>query len=1039
MSWRKWLVRGLVFTVVAGGAGAAFLYSRWTDPAVVRQQVVDKLHQLFPAASVTLDSARLQIFGGIALRELRLVRRDDPEQEELAYVPSAVVFHDKEHLLDGKIAFRKVELRRPRLRVVRERDGRWNLEGLMASGAGDEPLPTIVIGQGTLVFEDRLAPAGTPPVEITDVSLTLINDPVATLLIEGSGTSEALGAVKLRGSYQRDTRAATLSVQAEGLPLCPTLVQRLSAFCPGQGIEPFPLAGRLDLKGTLCYEPAASQPLQYELSCAVRGGKVQHPQLPLPKGLENLEAALRLLDGRLTVERLTASSGAARLELVKGTATLPRPDQDFEATLTVKHLDVCGGLCERLPEAIRALHDHFRPSGPAAVRIEAARRGGRWLRQTFSLFPDGLAVCFQGFKYPAEGITGVIEYDHLQSVTKVDIQGKAGGGPVTLRGTWKGTGGAIEARLELVADRLPLDRRLIEALPPELQAVANDFKPSGRVQGTAVICRVPGSDDYHCTYGIRFSDTHVCWKAFPLALTFSGGVLNIYPDFWEFKDGRATHNGAEITVAARTYPPPGVRGHAGARLVVDVTGRDVPLTDELRKAAQEVPALATTYETLSPTGRFCFAARLDRAPGRADDVEAVLELGGGSVTPSFFRYELGDLAGRVRYHNGRVELTGLTAAHRGSRFSLTDATIDFYPNGGFYADLRDLRGNPVLPDDAFTSALPEALKTACETLQLRDPFAGKARLVVAQGAEPGAPATIFWDGQMWVAGAKLAVGVDLDGVSGTVACRGLYDGRQLRGLSGNVLLSEATLFKQPFKDVHANLLVRKNEPESLIVGLKAPLFGGDVSGQARVEFGPKLRYELNLTGSQIDLEQFGRHNLGARSQLSGIAAARLHLTGTGAGAGSLQGNGSIDVPYTALTKLYNLPWLLDLLKFLGLRWPDRTLFEEAHAAFNIQGERVHVTRLDLLGNVVTLWGRGEVNLDGSDIQLDFYPGWARIEQVLPAAVRAVPTAISKSLLKIEVRGQLSDNPKDLKFTKKPLPGIVDPLLQVRDFVIGKKN
>src|SRR5262245_39666470 len=114
MSWRKWLVRLLVFGVLAGAAFAVVLYQRWTDPAVVRQQVIARLEKLFPNASISLESARLRILGGIVLNELRIVRRDDPNRHDILHVPSAIVYHDKEHLLNGEIAFRKVELHRPR-------------------------------------------------------------------------------------------------------------------------------------------------------------------------------------------------------------------------------------------------------------------------------------------------------------------------------------------------------------------------------------------------------------------------------------------------------------------------------------------------------------------------------------------------------------------------------------------------------------------------------------------------------------------------------------------------------------------------------------------------------------------------------------------------------------------------------------------------------------------------------------------------------------------------------------------------------------
>src|SRR5262249_21163989 len=132
MAWRKWIVRGLVFSILGGLGCAVALYLRWTNPAPVRQPVMGRLEALFPRAPISLDSARLRLLGGISLNELRLTRRDDPEQTELAHIPSAVVYHDKEKLLEGTLNIRKVELHRPRLRLIRYPDGRWNVDGLAA-------------------------------------------------------------------------------------------------------------------------------------------------------------------------------------------------------------------------------------------------------------------------------------------------------------------------------------------------------------------------------------------------------------------------------------------------------------------------------------------------------------------------------------------------------------------------------------------------------------------------------------------------------------------------------------------------------------------------------------------------------------------------------------------------------------------------------------------------------------------------------------------------------------------------------------------
>src|SRR5262249_38356517 len=156
---------------------------------------IAQVEEYFPGASVSLDSARLRLLGGIALSELRLSRRDDPDKAEFANVPYAVIYHDKEQLLDGKLAIRKMKLQRPRLRLLRRADGSWNLVGLTGPVGTQQALPTIVVEQGTLVVEDHLASPGAVPLEIKDVELTLINDPPSTVTLRAKGNADLVGTV----------------------------------------------------------------------------------------------------------------------------------------------------------------------------------------------------------------------------------------------------------------------------------------------------------------------------------------------------------------------------------------------------------------------------------------------------------------------------------------------------------------------------------------------------------------------------------------------------------------------------------------------------------------------------------------------------------------------------------------------------------------------------------------------------------------------------------------------------------------------------
>ena len=648
-----------------------------------------------------------------------------------------------------------------------------------------------------------------------------------------------------------------------------------------------------------------------------------------------------------------------------------------------------------------------------------------------------MGVTFIKFPYPLERMTGTLDMNLLTRLLEIDVTGHTGGGlgisrPVFIKGTWKGEGQQADGDIDIHGTDIALDEQLVSALPTaptNFQRLARGFNAVGKGDIKAHIRFEPGAREFRNQYHVRFHETFVRWDKFPYPLENVSGFLDIYPKHWEFRDGRGTHRGAEITVQGNSMTPPAKEGEPSTGLVLDITGRNLPLDDELHSALKPVGNLGKSWETFRPRGKMNFTARINQATASLADMEVKLDLRGGTIEPVFFPYALDDITGSFHFHKNKLKIRDAGARHQDAVFSLAKGTVDLHPEGGQYADLSELHVESLMLDGDMIQALPRSLRGGAAAFNLRAPVTVKARLVVAQGGDPGNQPDIYWDGQVWLRDATFNTGMEWTKVSGTIASMGRYNGRQLMGVNGNVLLDEAVLFSQPLRNLQANFQVKETMPDVMLLGLKGPIYGGDISGQARIDFNSTLRYELNLTGSQIDLREFGKQNLGASSQMQGTAMARLHLTGQGGASDTLDGHGSIDV---LNARLYNLPLLLDLLKFLGLRWPDRTAFEELHALFSIHGKRVNMRKLEILGNAISLTGKGEFNYDGTDLALDFYPGWARLEQLLPPAVRPLPPAINKNLLTIEMRGKVSSNEKDRKFTMKPMPALVDPVLQMRD-------
>jgi hypothetical protein len=437
------------------------------------------------------------------------------------------------------------------------------------------------------------------------------------------------------------------------------------------------------------------------------------------------------------------------------------------------------------------------------------------------------------------------------------------------------------------------------------------------------------------------------------------------------------------------------------------------------------PALGQTYEALRPGGRLDFDAEvLDRGP---QDLDVAVTVHGPSIRPRFFDYSLDDLQGWLRYADGQVALNGVWGRHGVGVLGIKKGVVLLGRNGGYQVRLDNpadppLVGRGLAPDDDLQRALPAALKKGFNSVALRGPVDVASSLIVTV-AEPGASPEIWWDGQAHLDGNALHAGVEVSEAAGVVACAGNFKNQQLDWVKGNIALEQATVLGQPLRDLHAQLEAEQKHPDELrFHNIHADLFGGSLGGEARLTFGPAFSYDVDLLALGVRLEQFGRHNFPA-AELQGAALVRLYLAGDGSGVSGLHGGGLIEVPSG---KMLRLPPLLGLLNAFGLRAPDKTAFEQARLRFAVDGPQMRVDEMELTGNAVSLSGQGTLNLDGSNLNLDFAATWGRVRSWLPRGFNEVPRLVSEQFFKIKMRGKVGE----VHYDPVIVPGVAESVKSV---------
>ena len=568
-----------------------------------------------------------------------------------------------------------------------------------------------------------------------------------------------------------------------------------------------------------------------------------------------------------------------------------------------------------------------------------------------------------------------------------------------------------------------------------------------------------------------------------------------------FDDFTAVHAGAPLWMNGAKRPIPESRDHM---LVIHVGANNLPLDAEL-KTALTTAKIDSVWTTLAPKGKITFAADVEviarppvkRPSARPDDIDLPLDpskdlkltlsFSGPTVMPTFFPYELTDLTGWLEYKNDRLDVERVAARHGMSRVKLNAGDVRFYPDGVVWANLGGIEMKPCIPDSALKKALPGKLGSAVDDLQLK----GSTDLLVkhlvvltppervasnsvapsdlvARGqltpttatfipspttAAPRPDPIVYWDAELKLFGASLDTGVTWEDAFGSVACRGRYEGTHVGAVRGNIWLDKAIISRMPV--TAARCLVKSDEqasdparpgqylPATLqFLNITGDLFHGALGGQARVVLTDPTRYEVWLTANNTQLEEVARHyKLGSDADLKGIAQAQLriyNIPDPKTGRLVVEGKGKIDVP---TGRMYNLPIMLDLVKVFKFQAPDKTAFEQAHAVFRIQGDRLKVDQLDLIGKAICVGGSGELDLTGDYVKFEFYTVWSQVlKQMINTPVGDLTAFLSKNLFRIKMvreNGELKYKPEAVPLVTEPAKAAVERMKRASGKRFGK--
>lgn len=887
--------------------------------------------------------------------------------------------------------------------------GRWELNGSMNGLPADQSLLELIT---------ELDPGAHEKLVRVDRRLHEICLPESDVPINEESFERALSGAP-QGA-ESETQYASLSNQ-EGVPTLISVSHQESQSSEDAAIPNFGLSGEMGVNFRLT-QASPNDRVDYRFLVNLIQGELDHPLLPFP--LRQLQGTVYLDQHQLLVRDVRAVNGKMELELTADLAIhgLTTPG---EMQVRVKNVPLSHQLKEMLSPALQKVYDSLNPSGLLNVNGTFLYDGfGNWTQEDVLYEFEDSTVVFDKFRYPIHQVRGTITPDIKETgeiTYQYQFEGLAGQRPVTLAGWSQPQDQGGEAQYELWCEKVPVDETFLNACPEAVHHALKSLDFHGESDLRLKLQRHRGQEEgFHHQLQLDVTNGSMEYSKFPYPVRDVSGQVSFdsADKVWHLRSVKGKHGDAMLTAAGTVIPE-----KENDRLELRLMLTDAVIDHQLEHAISGVvPGL---WDELSPSGRVTAEARIQWMPDRdLLNVELPhISVTQGGLMLKAFRYNFDDIDAKLSYANGRVQISKFSAKHEETKIR-GSGEYQIEPGRLWRMTFQDIDVDDLLPDRQFRNALPDSMAEGLDTLAPDGRVTFKdSSLELRGGLGSNLPVTAAWDLNGIIEGVDFSVGVDVKDARGTFRSMGTWDGRKVVS-RGEVKLDSAFVLNQHLKRVVGPFSVNDRE---VIVGtvspkmesqdpLTAELLEGTLRLNARAVIGSQRRdvygqmtgeptkYKALLRLNGAKLEEYLRRQGGGNVRLQGDVNGRLILEGVGQDPADLVGEGRVEIKPAAL---YELPVILRIFQTLNITAPpDQAAFDEAVMKFQIRNEQFEFSSIDLLGNALSLRGRGTVRFD-EKIDLEFYSIVPKSQPVIPL-VREIVRSASYGMVAVDVKGSISD-------------------------------
>jgi hypothetical protein len=1032
----KW---GLLAALVAAAGLALYFYSRVNDE--IRQRVLSIWREKYPNLVVNIRSARLVDGEGIEIVGLSLA---DPNatgpQAELVSFEEIMLYCQTSlpELIEAEPKFSHVRIRRPMIHATRRSDSSWSAAQLLPLPKFSERPVPIAIEGGTIEFFD---PLKDPPSTLTLREINLQTQPLDSGDPAGEPSFEVRGycagdhfqRIEISGKFSPSSKSFDIGGSLAGLDVSPELRESLPADLSERLAKVAPLRGQAHIDFHLHENPAGPSPVLFELKGQVTRGRFEHPNLP--DSLTDLAITFRADNQGITIDKLTAKTGPASVTL-SGRIYGFTPGAPLSLKAHAEHLIVRGTWERILPQSFVVQWRKFLPAGE--INADAALQfDGREWQPSVTVQCLNVSLTYYKYPYRLDRCLGWMTF--AGNRLDMDFVGYAASQPVHVvghfgypLGIFNNPGEHFIGEITVSGRNIPFDRNLFDALPGKPKEVLESLNPVGTFDFEMHNHRDDPNGPIFQSLTVLLNRITVKYEKFKYQISNVRGKLVMNDHHWTFRDLDGTNGPGHITAEGWLNPlDPQLKDW---ELSLHFNGTNVPLQDDLCEALN--PQSQRVWHQLKPQGainlsadmHYLSAAKIPELQFSASPVEGTV-----SIEPEMFRYRLERLQGQLDYHEGRIDLRKIHAVHDRTVVEASGFCL-FDHEGNWRLRFEPIAVDQLHADRDLLAALNGRLKRCVVALNPTGTISVNGGILEFAGnSDPNVPNRSAWNLPFEVHQGTIGNAIRFENINGGVRLIGDCDGVHARS-KGLVAIDSLTFKELQFTQVQGPLWM---DEKQVLLGAGAPplrageqtphvtahFYGGMVQADCAFALGDPARYSLQAVLTDGDLKKFAHETIPGKQKLDGRVRASISLDGDTTGIHSLRGRGDAQL---VKADIYELPFMVALLKLLNFKPPDASSFTNSTATYHMEGDHIYLDKLALNGDAISLEGSGEMNLDGV-INLRFHSLPGRADWELPV-FKTVMGAASRQVAMIRVQGTLNDP----KMSREVLPGVGKALQTMQD-------